>query len=344
MPYFNNLNFIFGHDDAAGLQDGTCDLLLPSADLGDQADALGQAGAQVSYAPEGSWEHLDFGVQPVGFDDGFNVFHDSPDFFSDVRMRQAVAMCVDRQALVDQLAWGQGSLPSSYVQPDHPLVDNSVAAYDFDPAAANALLDQIGWVMGPDGLRLDQSYPGAQVDTPLELTLYTSDTAQDQAMAKIIQSSLDDCGIQVDITSGAADQVFASGPFGPVFGRNFQLAIFAWPYGSQPACYLYLSEAIPGQDLSTFKYGWGGWNISGWSNADYDAACKAAMSSLPGEAGYGDAERHAQAIFAEQLPALPLFLPYEAAAARADFCGFSTSAGSELLQNIEGYGYAEWCQ
>ena len=344
LPYFSKLEFIFIEDDAAALQNGTCDLLLPSARLGKQGPSLQEAGAQVFFTPSGYWEHLNFGIRPLSYDDGFNLFQDRADFFGDARLRQALAMCIDRQALVDAFAWGQGAVPATYLPPDHPLSNAGAADYAFDPAAANARLDELGWLAGADGIRVNQTFPGAQQDVTLQFTLSTGDSEQDLAIAQLIQSSLDDCGVGVEIVSGPANEVFAPGPQGTVFGRAFDLAQFAWPFGQQPACYLYLNEAVPGEDLALFKYGWGGWNISGYSNPEYDAACQAAMRSLPGEAGYGDAERLAQAIFAEQLPALPLFVPYEAAAARADFCGFSSEAGSSLLQGLESYGYAEWCE
>ncbi|HEY4718665.1 MAG TPA: peptide ABC transporter substrate-binding protein [Anaerolineales bacterium] len=343
LPYFSNLNFIFIEGGAEELQNGTCDLLLPSAELGGQAASLQETGAQVVFTPAGNWEHLDFGIKPLSYDNGFNLLQDRADFFGDARLRQAMAMCIDRQALITDEAWGKGSLPNTYLPPGHPLADPDAASYAFDPGAANAVLDELGWVLGPDGVRVNQSYPGAQAGVAMQFTLATGDSEQDLAIAHVIQSSLDDCGVAVEVASGPAEQVFAPGPQGAVFGRAFDLAQFAWPYGQQPACYLYLSEAVPGEDLEVFKYGWGGWNLSGFANPEYDAACQAALRSLPGEAGYGDAERQAQALFAEQLPALPLFVPYEVAVARADFCGFSAEAGSELLQGLESYGYGRWC-
>ncbi|MEX2144467.1 MAG: ABC transporter substrate-binding protein [Anaerolineales bacterium] len=343
LPYFSYLNFIFIEAGVQELQNGTCDLILPSASLGSQAENLQGAGAQVAFTPVDFWEHLDFGVKPLSYDNGFNLLQDRADFFGDARMRQAMAMCIDRQALINELAWGQGSLPNTYMPPGHPLANPNVTSYAFDPAAANALLDELGWLSDEEGLRVNQSYPGAQLGVSLQFSLATGDSEQDQAIARVVQNSLDDCGVAVELVSGPAEKVFAPGPQGAVFGRAFDLAQFAWPFGEQPACYLYLGEAIPGEDLSVFKYGWGGWNLGGYTSAEFDAACQAALRSLPGEAGYGEAERQVQAIFAEQLPALPLFVPYEASATRADFCGFSAEAGSELLQGLESYGYGEWC-
>lgn len=350
LPYFNTLNFLFigeGAQAVDALVDGRCDLLLPSTNLDGEVERLqsmAEAGqAQLFFGPAGSWEHLDFGIQPLSLDDGFNVFNDSPDFFSDVRMRQAIARCVDRQALIDEFAFGQGRPPNSYLPPDHPLYNTNATAYAFDPAAAGGLLNELGWVMGGDGVRVAAGFPGALNDTRLDLTLTIADDERSLAIAHSLQKGLEDCGIALLIDARSADQVFAPGPEGPLFGRRFQLAQFAWPYGEQPACYLYLSEAIPGEDFETYRYGWGGWNLSGWSSAEFDTACQRAHNSLPEEQAYPDAQRQAQAVFAEQPPALPLFANVQVAAARADFCNFALEPGADLLANLEMLGLAEWC-
>jgi peptide/nickel transport system substrate-binding protein len=341
LPQFNELNFIFVADPAASLSSGECDLALPSDA---SAADLQAAGAQVYYAPAGSWQHLELGIKPLTYDDGLNVFVDRADYFGDVRMRQALAMCIDRAALVAQFAMGQGAVPNAYLPPEHPLSNSGANSYSFDPAAANAIFDELGWLTSADGVRVNQFYIGAMQGVPLSLNLQVADDEESLAIATLLQQSMDDCGVAVNILSASAEQAFASGPSGAVFGRAFDLAAFAWPFTEQSACSLYLSDAVPGPDLSSYAYGWGGWNISGFQSGDYDAACQAAMISLPGEPGYGDAEHQAQAFYAEQLPSIPLFVPYELAAARVDFCGFSLEAGSSLLQAIENYGYAEWCE
>jgi len=352
LPKFGTLNFLFVGENAQANVDlllaEQCDLLLPSTNLGEQAARLEQeastASLQVFFQPATSWLHLDFGIRPLSYDDGTHIYLDRPDFFTDVRMRQAIARCIDRQALITQFAWGNGSPPNSYLPPESPFYNPGAANYSFDPTAANASLDELGWAFGVDGIRVNEFFPGVLPATPLQFTLRTSDVEQDLAIAALIKSSLDDCGIGLEINSGPAEEIFAPGSAGPVFGRAFDLALFSWPFGEQPACYLYLSEAIPGEDLTIFRYGWAGWNISGWANPDFDAACHAALSGLPGEAAYEDAQRQAQAIFAEQIPALPLFIPYQILAARGDFCSLQILPGSNLLQDLESYGFAEWCQ
>lgn len=343
LPKFAELNFIFADDPAAAVLSAECDLALP-ADANAAASALESAGAQLYYAPSGSWQHLDLGIRPLSYDNEFNVFQDRADYFGDVRMRQALTLCIDRASLQAQFGLGQGAAPDSYLPPEHPLSEAAAATYAFDTVAGSALLDELGWLVGADGLRANATYPGAMQGVPLAFNLHAAEDAGDLEVAQALQADLAECGIALNIQSAPADLAFAPGPDGAVFGRNFDLALFAWPFANPSGCYLYLSEAVPGSDFSVYKYGWGGWNISGFHNAEYDAACKTALISLPGEAGYGDAERRAQALFTQYLPAIPLYVPYQLAAARTDFCGFNAGTGDDLLQSLETYGYAEWCQ
>lgn len=348
LPDFSTLNFIFTQDGAAGLQNGDCDLVLPSAisdtDTQPLIDLATVNQLQVAYGASGAWEHLDFGVQPLALDNGFNVFVDGADFLSDVRMRQAFAYCLDRQALIEELAYGQGQAPASYAPPEHWLYNADAAQYAYDPAAGSALLQEAGWLQQAEGPRLASGFAGAQDGTPLRVTLTIDDSGYRLAIAEVLANSLDDCGIELEIAGGPAAEIYATGEAAPLFGRQFELAQFSWPISRQPACYLFAAEAVPGADLEIFPYGWGGWNLTGWSNAEFDLACQAASNSLPGEAAHQEQHALAQQIFAEQLPALPLFLPLQLAAARGDFCGFDWAAGANPLQGIEGFGYAEWCQ
>lgn len=340
LPYFSTLNFVFVGSDAGtslgALANGSCDVLLPSTGLED-LEATGMTGARL---PEDNWLHLDFSIKPQGFDDGFNVFQDRADFFGNAGMRLALAQCIDRNEIAAAL--NGAALAPSYAPAGSPALNANAALPAFDPAAANAALDQLGWFRGADGVRINQTYTGGMAGQRLELNLVTSDDAESMTTAQIIQTQLAACGVAINISSLPAAEAFATGPSSPIFGRNFDLALFAWPFGEQPACFLYTSEAIPGEGDGN-RYGWGGWNVSGWQNAEFDAACQKAMSSLPGEPGYLEGHQRAQAIFAEQLPALPLVSPLEVVAAR-DSCHFEPAAGEYLLQGLEQFGYGAWCQ
>jgi peptide/nickel transport system substrate-binding protein len=95
----------------------------------------------------------------------------------------------------------------------------------------------------------------------------------------------------------------------------------------------------------TFDQGWGGQNNAGFYNADYQAACGTALTSLPGQPAYDQAHLDAQTIFSEQLPVAPLFLRLKLAATRTDMCNFITdpTENSEMW-NIEEFDYGPACE
>jgi peptide/nickel transport system substrate-binding protein len=92
------------------LTSGGCDLLdqgIGGMVLNSGLEGLnqleGEGRLQSYYAAGPIWEHADFGIQHVSYDDGYLSGVDRPDFFRDVRVRQGFALCMDRQRIVDQL-------------------------------------------------------------------------------------------------------------------------------------------------------------------------------------------------------------------------------------------------
>jgi ABC-type oligopeptide transport system substrate-binding subunit len=94
----------------------------------------------------------------------------------------------------------------------------------------------------------------------------------------------------------------------------------------------------------TFPFGWGGQNDTGFTNVEYDLACKSAIASLPGQASYTDNHLKAQELFANNLPVLPLYLRIKLSATRPDMCNFfqDPTANSEMF-NIEEFAYGPLC-
>jgi peptide/nickel transport system substrate-binding protein len=267
-------------------------------------------------------------------------------FFQQKEVRQAVAACIDRQALAGQLFFGQSQAPDSYVSAEHPLFNANVRRYGFDPAEAGKLLDAAGWLDAdgnPATPRVSQGVAGVADGTPFEVTLLTSDEDEKQRAAQAMQVSLAQCGIKLDISASPAETVFAAGPEGPIFGRNFHLAQFGWVSPLEPPCRLYTSAEIPGP-YPDFSKGWGGANASGYSNPEFDRLCQAALTALPGSPERLAAHQAAQAIFAEDLPALPLYARLKLAVTRPDFCGADLDPSSESpLWNLERFDYGEAC-
>jgi peptide/nickel transport system substrate-binding protein len=355
LPRFDRLVFRFVGQDAsanlARLLSGECDVVDR---LGIPVDVLSNLGARLSelsasgqinlVSTLGSvWEHIDFGIQPASYDDGWQP-GDRPDFFGDVRTRRAFALCMDRQRMVEASAFGQSFVADSYLSPQHPLYNPAVMHYEFDPAAGSALLEEVGWAMGADGVRV---YAGENPRVPPGTRLSVRDealAAVNREAEQVMVESLAQCGVELSVTYWDPTDLFADGPEGIVFGRKFDLAQYRWLTGASPPCDLYLSEQIPGEDTQVFPQGWAGQNDTGFSDPDYDRACRAALRSLPGQPGYAQNHLKAQEIFAEQLPVIPLYFLTKLAATRPDFCGKIVDPSENVeTWNIEAFDYGPDC-
>ena len=342
LPKIATLTFRFVPDPATAVSDlvaGTCDILDPSIDLGGQVDVIrsmaGKNQLQALFATPPVMEQLAFGIRPAAYDNGYNAGSSRPDYFGDVRVRQAVSICIDRQKIVDSVLHGLSTVPVSYVPADDPLYNPASTTYSFDVNAANALLDQAGWRdtdNDPLTPRLAVGVQNVPNGTPLELNYITTGAAQRVQVSSMVVDSLAQCGIKVDVKYLDQTALYAAGPDGPLFGRNFDLAEFAMGSTStEPPCEWFTSPEIPNAANH-----WVGTNVSGYSNPDYDAACQAVQQSLADEPAHAQAYRQAQSIFAGDLPVLPLYWRLEVAAARPDVCHFSLDpTASSALWNVE---------
>lgn len=352
LPKFDHLVYRFMRDGAealAALQAGECDYVDESAQLETvrgQVLALEQSGSLISAtANAAAWEHLDFGIQ--SYQDPAGAETAPQPWFSLRETRQAVAQCIDRQAIQAALSPGGTQIPDSYIPQDHPLYSNEVEAYTYDPQAAAALLESVGWV-DEDGAvdtpRVARGVPGIVDGTPFRPQLIIANDAEKQALADLIANSLAGCGIELDVRIGNWEELFAPGPDGPVFGRRFDLAQFGWISSVEPPCFLYTSTEIPGP-YPEYPKGWGGANASGYNNPEFDRACWLARQTLPGMPEFLQANARAQILFAQDLPALPLYWRQKMVAMRPDFCGVQVdSSVDSALWNLELFDYGEECR
>lgn len=81
---------------------------------------------------------------------GWNM--DKPQF-SEVKVRQALAYGLNRQALVDKIMVKNATLAVSNFHPLEIFHNPSLKPYPYDVKKANALLDEAGWKLNKDGIR-----------------------------------------------------------------------------------------------------------------------------------------------------------------------------------------------
>jgi peptide/nickel transport system substrate-binding protein len=345
LPYFDNLvyRFVADNDEAlTAVLAGECDLVAQSAGLETQMDSLLQLAqeAKVSlvYQPAFAWDLIEFDIAPYSADD--------PAFFASKEARQAVAMCIDRQALVNRLSSGPMQVADLYIPPEDPLYNPEARHYSFDPQAASTLLSNAGWLdvdNDPSTPRIAQGVEGIADGTAFNVTFITSDDPEHQTAAQLIQSNLSQCGIQINMDARPAQELLASGPEGLVFGRQFDFAQYGWMTAVEPPCSLFLSTEIPGP-YPDYPKGWGGLNASGYNNPQYDQSCLDALYSLPDMPQHAQKHADAQAIFSEDLPALPLYWHFRVSVARPDFCGIDQQTlAQSIFLDLETFNYGQDC-
>jgi len=351
LPKFDTLTFRFVNDPGTAISDllaGTCDILDPSIRLDGQVDVLRSMAnknqLQALFTTVPVMEELALGIQPASYDIGNSAGGKRPDYFSDPRVRQAMAMCLDRRKVVDSVLAGLTDIPNSYLPQADPLYDPSVATYSFDVAAANQLLEQAGWRdvdNNPATPRQAWGVAGVPSGTPFEVNYVTTNAVQRQQVSTILATSLAQCGIKVNVQYLDSTVLYAGGPEGVLFGRNFDLAEFAiGSTGIEPPCDWYTSSAIPNSANH-----WVGENVSGYSNPAFDTACQASEQSLPDDSSHAASSAQAQTIYAEDLPVIPLYWRVKVAAASTGVCHFSLdpTAASDLW-NIEAFDSGAGCQ
>lgn len=328
LPRVDEITFRFITDPAtlAGeLVAGRCDVITH-----DGADAARGALPDQSQVTEIStydtrWELLSFGISPV-------TEYDRPDFFEDVRVRQAIALCIDRRSLANQVLGPAGRVSHSYLPPEHPLyAGEALTTWEHDPPAGQTLLATAGWYdEDGDGVREAHAIPGIPDGMPFQVSYHTTDDPLRIQTAQLIQTYLVACGIRVSVETIPSEMLFAPGPEGVLFGRRFDLAQFSWHATPAPLCDLFLSSQIPGEDH------WDRPNVAGFLDDEYDSACLSALETFPGSEDHTARNIEVQRIFSERLPALPLFQRSKVTLARTPVIGLAAdpTQASELW-NVE---------
>ncbi|MGQ0605271.1 MAG: ABC transporter substrate-binding protein [Anaerolineales bacterium] len=331
LPRVDRVTFRFGLTAEQIVEELTgrrCHIGAESADFTTLVPQLRAAASGGSLAPQFvpdlAFEHLDFGIQPA---EGYERVAGT-EVFQDARVRQAIAYCVDRQALITQLLSGVGATPTSYMPENHPLLARAgLKRYEFDVDEGRRLLNEAGWVMGGDGVRVREGKRLA-----LEYASGPEGSAFRERLAQLLQMQLRECGVELRVKWYAPQDLYAVWPGGPVFGRRFDLTSFPWRAGFEPPCELYLTDDIPNDSVI------GGANNTGYSSPEFDAACTLALRAFDDGARLA-AHTEAQVAFMRDMPSLPLFFRFRVGIARPEVTGYALdTTGRSDLWNIEQIG------
>jgi peptide/nickel transport system substrate-binding protein len=208
----------------------------------------------------------------------------------DKRVRQAVALAMDRPAIVAALWRGHARLADTLLPVGEwaAATDAELAHYPHDPARAARLLEAAGLPAGRDGVRL-------------RLSLKISSDETTRLLAAVLQQQLRAAGIELRIRSAEFGTFYADVTHGA-----FQMYILKWIGSNEdPDIYRYMdsSGSFPPK----------GANRGHYVNTRVDALLAKAAAET-GPAAEVEARRRAeyvevQQILADELPAIPLWDP-----------------------------------
>jgi len=230
---------------------------------------------------------------------------------SKLEVRQAIAQCIDRDALIASVypyVEDKSSLRmDSFLPKTHWAYKGPYQDYPHDVEAAGKLLDAAGWKY-PEG---EKPGPGIYRQdangNSLKLTLTTTNAQLRQTWAAVAEQNLAECGILL-----VRQHVPASFWFGDTTGlkrRDFELGAYAWVGQADPGGQtLYACNQIP-----TPKNNWEGQNVMGWCNQKASDAIVLANNTLKRDErikAYDIVEQE----FGKDMVSLPLFQRAEAQA------------------------------
>jgi peptide/nickel transport system substrate-binding protein len=278
-------------------------------------DTDAAAGAfQVTYLPSAVWEHIDFNLDTA--------------LLQDIRVRRAVAQAINRQGMVDTLLQGRSRVLDSWLLPEQwaAAPSDQLTRYPFNPDEARRLLDETG-LLDSDGDGIRNLADGA----PLTLRLLVGESRGGtlrQDVAAQIKADLAAVGIALEVQP--VEQQMLLSPEGPLYRRQFDLALFAWMATPDPAGRsLWSCAAVPSE-----RNGWRGENFAGWCFRDADTAIRAATTALD------QTERQAaylqqQQLFTQELPSLPLFQRVTTLMVASNVQGVAADQQAPITWNIE---------
>ncbi len=249
---------------------------------------------------------------------------------SDIRVRRAIAHCIDRDALIASVY--------PYVEdPSALLMDSFLpkthwaysGPYDFpwyDPEAGKALLEEAGWTGSPVRSNADGAV--------LSLKFTTTSAQFRQTWSAVMIQNLAACGIQIIPTYAPASWWF--GDTTGLSRRDFELGAFAWVGQADPAGRtLYACDQIPLPSNN-----WEGQNFMGWCNPTASDAIVRANNTLIREeriAAYDIVQRE----FAKDVVSIPVFQRAEAEAWSSSLTGIIPDATEYATTNLHEWALAD---
>jgi peptide/nickel transport system substrate-binding protein len=238
----------------------------------------------VVYKPGLAYEHVDLNLDRPGL--------------ADRRVREALIRGIDRVAITKSLFAGRQPVADTFMNPLDAGYTDAVPHYGYDPARAQALLDEAGFHKAAGDIRRSDS--GQELSFEL---MTTAGNRSRELVEQVLQSQWRQIDVEVKLKNEPARVLFGE----TLRHRRFDMAMYAWISSPEnvPRSILYSSE-IPSEANAL-----AGQNIAGFKNPEMDRLIDALEIELDKDKRK-ELWAKAQKLYATELPSLPLYFRSDA--------------------------------
>ncbi len=188
-------------------------------------------------------------------------------FFSDLNVRKAFAMAVDRKSMADQLYGPAGVATCNMITSPPDDVSKNTDTMDvcqYNIEMANQLLDQAGWARGSDGIREKDG-------VKMHVVYQTTVNPLRQKEQDIVKQGWSQLGVDVELKSVDAGVFFSSDAGNPDTASHFYTDVEMYTNGAASPDQTNYVDLWTTEQIADKANQWHGNNYHRWSNADYDA-------------------------------------------------------------------------
>jgi peptide/nickel transport system substrate-binding protein len=186
----------------------------------------------------------------------------------DIKVRQAMALAIDRKTMVEQLYGETGATTSNVLTTPANLASKNTKA-EFNIDMANKILDEAGYKRGGDGIRVTPD------GVRMKVVYQTSINSLRQKEQAIVKDGWQKIGIETELKSVDAGVFFSSDPGNPDTYAHFSVDVnmftntFEAPF---PVNYMkrYYTGSDPSRTWGQKANNWSGTNFMKWKNEQYD--------------------------------------------------------------------------
>jgi peptide/nickel transport system substrate-binding protein len=209
------------------------------------------------------------------------IFNTRDAVLRDARVRSAIALAINRPLIIHSLYRDQARLAESVLPPEHWAWNGNVQKHDYDPTAANALLDRAGYTRKADGFRF-------------HIGMKTSTDEGSRLLAVVVQQQLAQVGIALDLRSYEFATFYADISHG-----TFQMAPSRWIGGNEaPDIFRY--------SFATASFPPHGANRGFYTNKEIDRLLEDAVAHSDQATQQADYAQ-VQSILAQEMPTINLW-------------------------------------